>query len=142
MITPAQHWLVFAILAQATLTFVLLFCLPIPRFSAARDKKVRLGEDGVPIFPKRTQQLGAAVNNLFQTPMLFFVIALLAMQLGDVTLPFAILAWVFVAFRVLHAAVYVISNFIPLRFSLFVVSAAALLAMWVMVAMNVLSNTA
>jgi hypothetical protein len=127
-------------LAQVLLTFLLLFALPIPRFAALRARQVKLQEDGRPVFPKRVTQLGDAVNNQFQMPMVFFVAGLRAMQLGLVTMLMAILAGVFVALRWVHAAIFVTTNFVPLRFAVFVASAAALLALWVIVAIRVIGG--
>jgi hypothetical protein len=134
----AQYWLVAAMLAQVLLTFLLILALPFPRFSAAFARRVTFQEDGRPVFPKRTTQLGDCVNNQFQMPMLFFVAALLGMQLDVVTMPMAMLAGLFVALRWVHAAIFVTSNFIPARFLVFVGSALALLAIWVMVALRLL----
>lgn len=141
MILPEAHyWLIIAMLAQVLLTFLLLFALPFPRFSAAFANQVTFQEDGRPVFSKRVTQLGDCLNNQFQLPLLFFAGALLAMQLNIATLPMALLAGVFVAFRWVHAAVFVTSNFIPVRFVVFVVSAVALLAFWVMLALQVLGG--
>lgn len=141
MILPeAQYWLIIAMLAQVLLTFLLLFALPFPRFSAAFAKKVTFQDDGRPVFPKQVTQLGDCLNNQFQMPMLFFVAALLAMQLSMVTMSMALLAGVFVAMRWVHAAIFVTSNFIPVRFVVFVISAVALLAIWVMVALQVVGG--
>lgn len=141
MILPeAQYWLIIAMFAQVLLTFLLLFALPFPRFSAAFAKQVTFQEDGRPVFPKRVTQLGDCLNNQFQMPMLFFAAALLAMQLNIATMPMAILGGVFVALRWVHAAIFVTNNFIPVRFVVFVVSAAALLAIWVVLALQVVGG--
>jgi hypothetical protein len=136
----AQYWLVVAMLAQVLLTFLLLFALPFPRFAAVKARQVKLQEDGRPMFPKQVTQLGDAVNNQFQLPMLFFVAGLLAMQLGLATLPVAVLAGVFVALRWVHAAIFVTTNFVPVRFPVFVGSSAALLAIWVLLAIRVIGG--
>ena len=141
MLMPeAQYWLIIAMLAQVLLTFLLLFALPFPRFSAAFAKKVTFQEDGRPVFPKQVTQLGDCLNNQFQMPMLFFAACLLAMHLNMVTMVMAILAGVFVALRWVHAAIFVTNNFIPARFLVFVVSSLALLVIWVMIALQVIGG--
>lgn len=136
----AEFWLAVAMIAQAALIFALILALPFPRFAAAAAKKVIFMENGSPVFPKRTQQLGDCVNNQFQVPVLFFVAVLMFMQLGGATMIVAILAGVFVVFRYVHAAIFVTTNFIPARFLAFVVSTGALMAMWVILAMRILSQ--
>lgn len=132
------HMLLLAILAQVALMVVLLFSLGIGRFSAVMARKVRFNPDGSQTFPKKLVWLSDCVNNQFQVPLLYFAAALLAMQLNAASELFAIFAWVFVVFRYLHAAIFVSINHILSRFSVFVVSALAVLAMWVVLALRIL----
>jgi hypothetical protein len=57
-----------------------------------------------------------------------------------VTLALVILAWVFVAARIVHAAIHTGSNYVPRRFQAFVVSVLAMVAMWLLFALQVLAG--
>lgn len=140
MLFPAAHLTLFyAMIAQAAIVIILLFALGIGRFRAAAKGRAKRGPDGRLIFPERVMQLSDCVNNQFQLPSLFFVASLLALHVGAAGPIFAILAWVFVAFRVIHAAIFVTTNVILHRFLAFVVGAVTVLIMWVMILIHLLT---
>ena len=70
------------------------------------------------------------LKNLFELPTLFYALVLYLYVTHQVDKAYVVAAWGFFAFRVLHSVVHCTFNFIPLRFWLYVVSAAAL---WLMV---------
>ena len=74
---------------------------------------------------------GDNLQNLFETPVLFFALVPLLLMFRQVTVAQLILAWFFVAFRTGHSVIHVGSNAIKLRFLLYVASVAVLSAMWV-----------
>jgi len=131
--------LLIALLVQAWLMILLLFALGGSRFATASSGKAKRGADGNLIFPERVEWLSACVNNQFQVPLLFFAAALLAMQLNMVSTLFAILAIIFVVFRVIHAAIFVTTNHIMSRFGTFLISALAVLGMWALLTMRILA---
>jgi hypothetical protein len=79
------------------------------------------------------QHTRAADNykNLFEMPVLFYVLclALFATQMAGGG--FVLAAWAYVALRVLHSSIHVGYNRIMHRFSVFALSSALLLAMWI-----------
>src|SRR6478609_3686389 len=70
------------------------------------------------------------LKNLFELPTVFYAVVLYLFATDQVDAVYVGAAWGFFLFRVLHSAVHCTFNFIPLRFSLYVISAAAL---WIMV---------
>lgn len=68
-------------------------------------------------------------NHLHEAPVIFYAVglALAVMQLGDGVN--ATIAWVYVALRILHSLVQIFSNRVVLRFSVFVLSSIALMAL-------------
>lgn len=73
------------------------------------------------------------VANLFEAPVLFYaivVIAFVTRQTG--WLPIA-LAWGYVVLRIAHSYVHLTSNSVPLRFRLFVASWIVLIVLWLLV---------
>ena len=66
-------------------------------------------------------------KNLFEIPVLFYVLALYLFVSGAVDGTYLAAGWAFVAFRVLHSAVHCTVNIVMLRFGLYAVSS---LAVW------------
>jgi hypothetical protein len=110
------------------------------RWSAAMKREVHprdvaLGQRN---WPKRVQQISNAFNNQWESPTLFYAGVAFAMIAGEGGALLVALAWLYVASRVVHMLVYVTSNFIPLRFAVFLAGFTALIAFWVALAARVL----
>ena len=96
----------------------------------------------VPAHAVRTPELMAAATpesvsrpsnnfkNLFELPVLFYVLALALLYLDQVDSRYVGLAWAYVGFRVVHSAVQCTINHVPLRFAAYALSSVAL---WIMV---------
>ncbi|MDP3738271.1 MAG: MAPEG family protein [Hyphomonadaceae bacterium] len=137
-LSDIQRQIVVAMLAQAALAGVLLLMMPAPRIAALRAGKVKRDDHGRPIFPKWTTQISDAFNNQFQVPTLFYMLCLLILWLHAESPLLAGMAWVFVALRWVHAAVFVTLNVVPIRFAVFLASGLVLLSMLVNVTRRVL----
>ena len=83
-----------------------------------------------PKWPHRAAVFGNSFSNQFELPVLFYVLTILAIITKHADLLFVLLAWVFVAFRVLQAFVHVTSNNVPFRGGYYGVAALVLLIMW------------
>jgi hypothetical protein len=70
------------------------------------------------------------LKNLFELPTVFYAIVLFLFMTDQVDSVYVGAAWGFFLFRALHSVVHCTFNFIPLRFVLYVISAATL---WFMV---------
>ena len=66
------------------------------------------------------------LKNLFETPTIFYALALYLHVTQSVDSVYLVAAWVFVGFRALHSAVHCTFNLILLRFALYAVSTVAL----------------
>jgi hypothetical protein len=80
-------------------------------------------------WPDDVVKVSNNIQNQFQTPVLFFVLCLSFLVLQQVSWLVLCLAWMFCILRILHAYVHVGSNYVPLRFRLFLFSMLVLLAM-------------
>lgn len=69
-------------------------------------------------------------NNLMQAPQLFYVACLTMMVTERVDHSALRLAWIFVLTRAVHALVYVVWNYVPVRFTTWVASWMALTVLW------------
>jgi hypothetical protein len=137
-LSDMQRQIVLAMLAQMALAGVLLLMLPAPRVLAIRARKVTRDDHGRPIFPKWATQVSDCLNNQFQLPVLFYALCLLTLWLRIETTSLVWLAWGFVGLRWAHAGIFVTTNFIPLRFGLFLVSTLLVLSMLLQVSRRML----
>lgn len=133
--------LLLPIFVQVALTFVLMFSMAYSRTAALKRRDVRIADIalGQQNWPAKTMQISNAYANQFELPVLFFVVAILAMITGQITYAFVVLAWIFVLFRIGHAIIHTSSNYVPNRFYVFLGSVAALIAMWVILAIRTLA---
>ncbi len=76
-------------------------------------------------------------NHLMEQPTLFYAIALALALLGEGAGLNAVLAWAYVALRVVHSLVHATVNVVMLRFGLFMAGSLALLALAIRAAMVV-----
>jgi len=124
------------VFAQVVLTFVLLFWMQVLRLRAIRlgqvpEHSVALRE---PNWPARVTQVANAFHNQLETPLLFYVLILLALVTRTADSVLLVLSWLFVVSRFVHAYIHVTSNRIAHRSSVFLVGAIGLALMWIIVA--------
>ena len=126
---------------EVILTFLLMFALMPLR---ARDFKSGIATyDNVglrePNWSKPTLQVAYSFSNQFELPVLFYVLTILAYLTHLAGLVFVILAWVFVAFRILQATIHVTSNNVRFRGLFFGIAAIALAINWAIYIFEVLT---
>ena len=69
------------------------------------------------------------LKNLFEIPVLFYVLCIYLYTMGEVDQIYLVAAWLFAGFRLLHSIIHCTVNIILLRFSLYIIST---LAFWFM----------
>jgi hypothetical protein len=89
-------------------------------------------------WPATTQQYGNAFNNQFQLPVLFYVAMIVALVTRQADILFVVLAWLFVALRVVHAGIHVTHNRVMRRGLVFGLGGLVLMVMWIALAIRVL----
>jgi len=124
---------VFALVA---LTFALLFWMQILRLQAIRKGQVPAHSVALrePNWPARLTQISNAYHNQLETPLLFYVLILLAIITQTADSILFVLSWLFVVSRYAHAYIHLTSNRLPARASVFLVGAIGLALMWIIVA--------
>jgi len=120
------------VFAQVSLTFMLLLWLGALRVPAVRRGEVAMRDIALSDekWPEQTRQASGAFSNQFELPVLFYLAVLLALVVGAASVVFVVLAWLFVATRVAHAAVYISSNDVPRRALIYSAGFAILGLMW------------
>jgi hypothetical protein len=65
--------------------------------------------------PEHIVRIGRHYDNQFQLPFLFFIAALVDMNLGQTSITSVVLAWLFVLTRVCHSWIHLGANKLPKR---------------------------
>lgn len=121
-----------------------MFCMV--RLGLLRWVAVRRGEVDPKFFrlfrgyeePEKLAAYSRHVVNLFEAPLLFYVIILTAFVTGQSNNWLTGLAWTYVALRFFHSYVHLTSNIVLIRFRIFVVSMLTLSTLWVVVLTNIM----
>ncbi|MBN9335647.1 MAPEG family protein [Devosia sp.] len=127
-----EKLLMLAMAAQVLLAFVLVLWLGRERVPRVMRGEIAMADIAVErtAYPLRARLLSNSFDNQFQLPVLFLVGALLALHLGAVGWVEAILAWVFVFLRYLHAGIHVTTNNVGQRFAAYSGGLAVLALFW------------
>lgn len=126
----------FAILypafAMALLTMGVAIWLLMVRIKAYKANELKpayfkLNQGEVPVYAKQAEQ---HYENLFEMPILFYVVLVLAFVTQTASIGLVFLAWAYVAARAAHTYVHLGSNKLLKRRNVFLVSFVILLVMW------------
>ena len=125
-----------AILWPVTLHLALVLALFVA-VSVTRMRAVREGDvPGVGHFahkgaePEASRRYAANLTNQFELPSFFYALVALLYATDSVTGIQVVLAWVFLAGRLIHAGVQTRTDNVPLRGMVFGINFLALVAMW------------
>ena len=86
--------------------------------------------------PEQLRVHSRHVINLFESPVLFYTISIIAYVADAVTTLAVVLAWSYVVLRFVHSYIHLTTNTVILRFRFFAFGLLALTALWVTVALN------
>lgn len=132
--------LIYPALAQIVWTLVVLGILFLRRQAAFRNKDVQVADVAVSTerYPKRARLAAANYANQFETPVLFFALIMLAMEVGATGTVMATLAWGYVLTRIVHTFIHVGSNHLPTRATVFSLGVACLFCMLIGIVVTIL----
>jgi hypothetical protein len=123
--------LILPMAAHVALAGFLYVLLTVARAPAVWGLGRRL--DGTNPWAAIEPRISANLSNQFEWPLFFYAACIVLMLLQAVTPLAAGLAWIFVAGRVLHSAVQVLTRNIRLRGIVFTVNFLAVLGLWVLI---------
>src|SRR5579885_3702173 len=94
---------------EVLLTFALMLGMMVLRTGSLQRGETRFEDIAMrePNWPKRANQFAYAFSNQFELPVLFYVLTILVIITKHADIVFLVLAWIFVVFRLLQAAVHV-----------------------------------
>ena len=125
--------LVYPMAAMVLLTFFVLV-----KMFRSRVRAVKAGEADAGYYktyqeggePRETAQLSRHFINLFESPTLFYAACIAGMVTGQNAGVLIVLAWAYVALRIIHAYIHTGSNKIQSRIGAYFTSWLVLLGMW------------
>lgn len=125
-----SHPLILPMTAHVALATFLYLLLTIARAPSIWGLGRR--PDGSNPWAKFEPRISANLSNQFEWPVFFYAACLILLQHETGRLALA-LAWIFVAGRLLHSAVQILTSNVRLRGLVFTVNFIAVLGLWAMV---------
>ncbi|MCW5723394.1 MAG: MAPEG family protein [Maricaulaceae bacterium] len=120
-------------LALIAWTFVIaawMYATRIPAMRKARINPAKMKEKSeLDVLPRPVRQIAENYNHLHEQPVVFYALVFYSHLAGNTGAWMIGLAWVYVAARIAHSLVQCTTNFIPLRFFIFIGASLALVAM-------------
>jgi len=135
-----QTLIFWPVIAQVLLTFVAYLVMSKRRIAAVKAGEARARDFKVPKDPDMSATAARNVVNQFELPVLFYVVCLAFHQVGAVDWIALVLAWAFVAARVVHAYVHMTFNAVLLRRRLFIAGFAFVALLWIWFAVALLTG--
>lgn len=134
------HVLLYPVLAQIALTFFLGIKLARARFKAGNSGQVKLRDIALSNepWPEDVKKISNNFSNQFETPVLFYVLIGIAIFVGSTGWVMQLLAWIFVASRVVHMTIHTGGNNVLRRFQVFGIGILSLVAMFAIICFSVL----
>ena len=137
----SEREIFYPALALVALTFIVWLRLFFTR--VGEMKRERIPPQSVALSAQAAAKFSdsrAADNfrNLFELPVLFYIALVVAALTGQVTAITLLLAWLFVAFRVLHSIIHCGYNKVMHRFSVYFAGGVALWLLWGVLAAGLL----
>jgi hypothetical protein len=131
--------LIYPMFALAALTATVLVIL-----FRSRVRAVKLGQLSSSYFriyqgaaePEQSAKASRHFSNLFEAPTLFYAVCLAALVTHDTSRAMLVLAWLYVAARVIHAIVHLGANRLRQRIRAYFSGWVVLGAMWVQLALH------
>ena len=120
------------VFATVFLTLLVWVYMYIRRISFLSKNTINPTDMAVPgalarISPPEVANPSDNLKNLFEIPVIFYVMALYLYVTSQVDAAYVTAAWIFVAFRAFHSAVHCTINIVLVRFYLYLIST---LAVW------------
>ena len=134
--------LLYPLLAQVLLTFIVLIAMGVARDRALRSKSVSMRDIALNNgnWPDETRKFGNNFTNQFELPVLFYVLILAALHTGATNILTIVLAWLFVLTRVVHCFIHMTSNQVRPRSIAYGIGAIALLGIWIVIVLKLISS--
>jgi hypothetical protein len=123
--------ILYPVFAQIILTFVLLVAVGWARRKAILTPGFRITDIALDAsrWPDDARKVANCYANQFELPVIFYVLCLIALLTGKADFLMVVLAWTFVASRIVHALIHTGSNIVPQRGAAFALGMLILMIM-------------
>ena len=134
--------ILYPVFAQIILTFALLMAMGWARRKAMLTQGVLYGDIAIDSarWPEDARKVANSYSNQFELPLIFYVLCFVALITGKADLLMVVLAWAFVATRVVHALIHTGSNKVPLRAGIFAMGMLILMIMTAILLLRLLAE--
>ena len=133
---------IVALVAWSLVMWLWMYATRLPAMSAAKiDTKNLVGGSGADlkkVIPPKSQWPADNYNHLMEQPTLFYAIALVLAMLGAGGGLNLMIAWAYVALRIVHSIVQATFNRVIIRFAIFSLSTLCLMALTLHAALHLL----
>ena len=119
-----------ALIVWSLVMLVWMYAVRIPAIQAAGIDPANAKEPtSLVALPLRVRQVAYNYNHLMEQPTLFYALVVYSYLAGQQNAPNLILAWTYVALRVVHSLVQATINAVLVRFSIFILGTLVLAAL-------------
>jgi hypothetical protein len=130
-------------IALAAWTFLVLLLIPFVRVRSVRRREIspndfKFGESQA--VPPNVSIPNRNYMNLLELPMLFYVVCLILYVTAGASRLAILVAWAYVALRVVHSLIHLTYNHVLHRLSAFTLSNIALVSLWVLAGAHVVKS--
>jgi hypothetical protein len=136
-----QVAILYPVFVQVLLVFAVGVSMAVARARAVKTMDRQRGNPdlamGRAAWPDDAAKRAANFRNQFELPVLFYAVVAFALITKGADYPMQVLAWLFVASRILHAAIQVGPNKLRWRTPAFALGYLILAIMWVKLALHV-----
>lgn len=127
MVQPEILYPILALITWTCVMWVWLYATRIPAMQDAGIDVQDMSRTGAPlVLPPQVARVADNYNHLHEQPTVFYALVLCAGMLGAVDSLQVLLAWAYVAIRVVHSLIQATRNIILVRFTLFVLGSLVL----------------
>lgn len=139
-----RYAIFYPLLAQFALVFALLLMAAYTRYAAVKSGVIRYQDTALDNtrWPDRCRIFANCYANQFEAPVLFYVLCILVFLSGVSDSVMIGLAWMFVATRLVHAAIFIRSNHVRKRGAAFGAGVLVLMAMTALLLFQLLTSAA
>jgi len=135
--------ILYPLFALACWTALVLLLVPLARVRATLRREIgpddfKHGESAA--VPAHVSLPNRNYMNLLELPMLFYVVCLLLYVTAGASSTTVMLAWFFVAMRVVHSIIHLSYNQVLHRLAAFTISNLALIVLWLLAALHLAAH--
>jgi hypothetical protein len=135
--------MLYPVFALAAWTFLVSLLIPFVRVRSVQRREIapndfKYGESSA--VPPDVSIPNRNYMNLLELPMLFYVICVVLYVAGGASRSAILIAWAYVALRMIHSLIHLSYNHVLHRLAAFALSNGALVWLWVIGAVHVLST--